>query len=390
MKVLILCNNAFIKGNGMCTAAQSLLSRLREEGVDARLMAAENADSDGKQPDFPLKHFKFPLFESLIYANGFRYAQIDRSRIRKAIEWADVVHIQEAFPLEIPAMKIARQLGRPVVGSFHLLPENITANLNIGKLTFVSNMILHAWRDLVYDKCTHIHCPTEFIHDHLKNHGYKAELRTISNGIDIPAEPISVCPDPKRFKSAPYKVLCIGRLSHEKDQFTLLKAMRYSRHAGEIALHFAGKGPFLNKYKKIADGLVKEGILKIEPTFGFYDKEELAKLASEAYLYIHCAWVEVEGLSCIEALREGAVPVIARGAMSATSQFALDERSIFPVYDAKALAEKIDWWIEHPEERAQMGQLYADSVRKYDSVSCIRELIKMYEEAIAQMKEAKQ
>jgi len=386
MKVLILCNNAFVKGNGLCTAVQSLMTRLRKEGVDARLMAAVNADADGSQPDFPLEHFKFPLFEPIIYANGFRYAKTDRKRIRAAIEWADVVHVQEAFPLEITAINIARKLGRSVVGTFHLFPENVTANLNIGHWTFVSNLILSAWRDWVFNKCSHIHCPTEFVLNHLKTRGFKPELRTISNGIEIHPTPKAISEDIDRFKVTPYKILSIGRLSSEKDQFTLLKAMSYSRHAGEIELHFAGNGPFLKKYQKIADKLVRDGILSIPPKFGFYGKDELAKLAAEAYLYIHTAWVEVEGLSCLEALREGIVPVIAQGALSATSQFALDEHSTFPVFNAKALAEKIDWWIEHPEERAKMGPLYAESTRKYDQEASTKELIRMYEDAIESTK----
>jgi len=124
--------------------------------------------------------------------------------------------------------------------------------------------------------------------------------------------------------------------------------------------------------------LLKKGIVSHEPRFGFYDKEELARLSSEAYLYIHCAWVEVEGLSCVEALREGIVPVIAKGRLTATSQFALDERSIFPVFDAKALAEKIDWWIEHREEHDRMRKLYAESVKKYDQTISTAKLIEMY------------
>jgi len=386
MKVLILCNNAFVKGNGLCTAIQALIKRLRAAGVDARLMAAVNADPDGPQPDFPLEHFKFPIFEPIIYANGFRYAKSDKKRLREAISWADVVHIQEAMPLEVTAVGIAKKLGKPIVGTFHLFPENVTANLGIGKLQFVSDCILYAWRDLVFNKCSHIHCPTELVKNHLASRGFRSELRTISNGIDVTAHLAEPLPDVERFRKIPYKILCIGRLSNEKDQITLLNAMRYSRHAKEIELHFAGRGPYEKKYRKIADALMRDGILEHRPKFGFYTKEELAALSGEAYLYIHCAWVEVEGLSCVEALREGVVPVIARSRISATSQFALDERSIYPVGDSKSLAQKIDWWLEHPEERLRMGALYAESVQRYEQTASTNALIRMYEDAVVHNK----
>jgi len=380
LKVLLLCNNAFVKGNGLCTAIQATLRRLKSAGIDARLMAAENADENGPQPDFPLEHFKFPLFEPLIYANGFRYAKTDGKRMKEAIEWADIVHIQEAFILEVQATKIAKELGKPVVGTFHLFPENVTANLRIAKITPISDLILYAWRDWVFNRCSHIQCPTELVKKHLAKHHFKSELWTISNGIEMNGH---TSKSDSQKDNGPIKILCIGRLSKEKDQMTLLNAMKYSRHAKDIELHFAGKGPLYDSYKRKAESLLKKGVISHAPVFGFYNKEELAKLSSESYLYIHCAWIEVEGLSCVEALREGIVPVIAKGRLTATSQFALDERSIFPVFDSKVLAERIDWWIEHKEEHDKMKSVYAESVKEYDQTISTARLIEMYKAALA-------
>ena len=159
--------------------------------------------------------------------------------------------------------------------------------------------------------------------------------------------------------------------------------MRYSKYADKIQLHFAGKGPKQKKYQKIADRLMNDGILKHRPTFGFYRKYELKELMHRAYLYIHCAWVEVEGLSCAEAIAEGVVPIIAEGRLTAASQFALDQRSLFPESDSKALAQKIGWWIEHPEERARMSVEYANSAVRYAANDSTSAIIKMYEEALS-------
>ena len=79
---------------------------------------------------------------------------------------------------------------------------------------------------------------------------------------------------------------------------------------------------------------------------------------------------------------QGVVPVIAEGRLTATSQFALDSRSLFPESDARALAERIDWWIEHPEERIEMGKQYAESVKKYDAKKATDEMIQMYKDSI--------
>ena len=378
MRILIVSNNVYMRGNGVCTAVVSLVRRLQEQGVEVRVMACENPDPEGQQPHYPLKHFKFPLFEPLIYSSGFRYATYSRKTATEAIQWADVVHLSEGFPLEAKVARLARKLGKPCVGTFHLFTENITANLGMRKARMLNYLLTLWWRKAVYDHCTHVHCPTETVKRHLLENNFKSEMRVITNGMDIP-DHLSPAPVPS---GDPITVLCIGRLASEKSQETLLEAMKYSRYAHRIQLFFAGKGPKQKRYEKMADRLVKRGVVTHRPHFGFYSAEQLKELTRQAYLYIHCAWVEVEGLSCAEAIMEGVVPIIAEGKLTATSQFALDDRSLFPESDAKALAERIDWWIEHPKEREEMGKRYAESVRKYSAKDSTDQLIQMYKDSM--------
>ena len=367
-----------MRGNGVCTAVLSLVDRLKARGIEARLMACVNPDTDGKQPEYPLKHFKFPFFEPIIYSNGFRYASFDKKIARKAIEWADVVHLCEGFPLEAKVARLAKRMGKPCVGTYHIFTENIMANLGMRKARLLNYLVTLWWRKSVYDLCTFVHCPTETVKQHLVSNGFQSPMRVISNGIEIPANIEPALVEPKK----QIIILCTGRLSHEKSQDTLLKAMRFSKHAGRIELHFAGKGPYMKKYMKLADRLVNDGVLKHHPRFGFYSREELKQLIRQAYLYIHCAWVEVEGLSCVEAIMEGTVPVIAKGELTATSQFALDERSLFTESDPRMLAEKIDWWIEHPAERNRMAAEYAESAQKYNAEDSTDKIIQMYKDAL--------
>lgn len=380
MKVLVVCNNAFSKGNGLHTVMQSLIPRLKDAGLEVRLLAAANEDPHGPQPEYPLEHFRFPVFDSLITAHSYGFAKIDDKVIADAVQWADLVHLQEGFPLESRVAQVASKAGKGIVGTFHLYSQNILANALItDKKNFLNDILMYFWRRYAYDYCSDIHCPTETVRKHLIENGFKARMTVISNGIEIPEIPVKASIP----QSDPIILLCIGRLAREKSQMTLIEAMRYSRHAGRIQLHFAGKGPLLDKYIKAAHQLMTEGILNHPCLFGFYKGEQLKELARKAYLYIHCATVEVEGMSCLEAIREGTVPLISEGHLAATSQFALDDRSIFPEQNAKALAEKIDWWIDHPEERLRMGQIYADSARNYDIEKSIARLIEMYRNASA-------
>ena len=374
MRVLIVCNNAYIRGNGICTAVLSLVRRLKQFGVEVRIMSTANPDTlSADQPDYPLKHFKFPLFEPIIEANGFRYATFNRNIAAQAIEWADVVHLHEGFPMEAKAARLARKMGKPCVGTFHLFSENVTANLGLGKARLINYFITRWWRNSLYNLCSTVHCPTEVVKSHLLKCGYTSSMKVITNGLEITESEVT----PYTSTNDPIVVLCIGRLSNEKSQSTLIKAMRYSKYADRIQLHFAGKGPCQKRYEREVKKLLKEGVIKYEPIFGFYSHDRLKEIAKTAYLYIHCAWVEVEGLSCAEAIREGVVPIIAMGEFTASSQFALDSRSTFTERNYKELAQRIDWWIEHPEQRAEMGIKYAQSIKRYNAEDAIRQMIEM-------------
>ncbi|WP_369523841.1 glycosyltransferase, partial [Helicobacter japonicus] len=91
---------------------------------------------------------------------------------------------------------------------------------------------------------------------------------------------------------------------------------------------------------------------------------------------------EREAFSCLEAISIGLVPIIADSKISATTQFALDERSLFKTNNIADLSAKIDYWIEHSKEREQMKEQYAKSAAKYALEKSIDNIINMYEEAI--------
>jgi len=71
---------------------------------------------------------------------------------------------------------------------------------------------------------------------------------------------------------------------------------------------------------------------------------------------------------------------------SATPQFALDGRSLFPAGDAAALAEKIDWWFEHPQEREEMGMRYGEHAKRYALDRSIEQTEEMFRTAIAEQR----
>ena len=363
MKVLFVINGYYTKGNGLSGSARRTVKKLKEAGINVKVLSARNSDPNGQ---------------------GYEFSKTDKSVIREAVSWADVVHLEEPFFLQYETCKIAKELNKPLTGTYHLHPENLFASVGLDRVHFFNKRTMIIWRDYVFNNCKILQCPTENVKGRLLRYRFKPELRVISNGLVMEDLLTKTDEDIKdtNINDAKYRIITIGRFSAEKDLTTLLKAMKYCRHSQDIRLIFAGRGPKKNKLERMAKRLVKRGILKYPPIFGFYTLKELQKLSCSVDLYIHCAYIEVEGLSCMEAIQVGIVPIIAKGRYTATSQFALTDMSTYLSKDPKDLADKIDYWLDHDELRKEEAKKYIGLGNKYNIDYSIQQTIKMFEDAL--------
>lgn len=382
MKVLFVVNNFYAKGNGLSFSAQRTVKRLKEAGVEIKILSGANPDKNGPQPEFLLKDFIVPIFNPIVRKQGYSFSAADETVITEAVLWADVVHIEEPFSLQMKTCKIAEKLGKPLTGTYHLHPENLFASVKMDKSHILNDTTMWLWKKTVFNKCKILQCPTENTKERLVKNKFKPELRVISNGLILEDLVRKSDVVPKKLSDAKYTVITIGRYSVEKNTKTLLKAMKYSKFAKDIQLIYAGRGPYEKPLKKLAAKITKKGYLKYPPIFSFYPVNELQTITAGADLYIHCAFIEVEGLSCMEAIQMGIVPVIAKGKFTATSQFALSEQSTFREKDAKDLAAKIDFWLSDDDRRNKEAEKYVELGKKYDIDYSIKEIIKMFEDAM--------
>ena len=372
MKILLVIDTYDTNNNGTSISAQRFAAVLREHGNEVKILTTGDPAPD----KFVLKEFKVPVFNDLIHSHGFQFGQIDLGIIREAVKWADVVHCMMPFGLEIAAKRVADELGVPSTAAFHIQPENMTSSVGLGKAERVNDRFYDLFNTMLYSKFTHIHTPSQFMADELKKHGYKAKIHVISNGID-PAFRYT-----KRDKEEQYKdkilIMMVGRLSQEKRQDVIINAVPFSKYADRIQLIFAGKGPKYDEYVEMGKAL------KNPPQFVFLSKEELINLLAQTDLYVHASDMESEAISCIEAFATGLVPIIANSEDSATPQFALDGRSLFAPGRPKDLARAIDYWLDHPAEKAKMEIEYAEHAKQYNIDESVHRCEEMFREAIAE------
>lgn len=371
MKILFVSDQFFDANNGMTISARRFAAMLKKHGHEVRPLCTATKE----QSDYPIETFHVPVFDKLITEQGMQFARWDDvETVRKAVQWADIVHMYVPFALTNAAMKQCQELGKPFTMAFHVQPENISSSIHLGEAKGVNDFIYWLFKKWNYQYATHIHCPSQMIANQLMGHGYKAKMHVISNGID---------PDfvyrkiPKTKELEPYFcILTVGRYSIEKRQDTLLEAVNLSKNRERIQVILAGQGPREGHLRE------KGAKLPVKPIMKFLAKPELLDIIAMSDLYVHASYAEIEAMSCMEAFGGGLVPIIASSPISATPQFALCAESLFPVDDTQALADRIDWWIEHEQYRKQMEHEYAESAKKYSLEACTTQMEQMFQEAI--------
>jgi len=369
MKILIVIDQYDGANNGTTISARRFVENLRKRGNEVRVISTGKKDEN----KYTVKKIRlFPVANWIVTSQGMIFARANKKKLEEAIAWADIVHFYMPFFLSIKGMKIAQKMKKPMTAAFHVQPENITYTIGLGKKEKVNDKIYTIFRDSFFNQFRHIHCPSNFIASELIKHNYTAKMHVISNGIE-PEWQYRKEEKPETLKDK-IVITMVGRLSGEKRQDLLIDAVGKSKYADKIQLIFAGKGPKQAKYEKQSESLQNK------PIFNFYPNEELRKILGYTDLYVHTSDAEIEAISCIEAIATGLVPVIAKSDKSATSQFALDERSKFEAGDSSDLANKIDYWLDHPEERKEMEEKYAEHAKQYGIAESMKKIEQMFKE----------
>ena len=284
MKILLVIDQFDNSNNGTTISARRFAKGLQDAGHEVYVVSTGDKKDEYK---FNLKELPLPPgISHIVKSQGMSFAIPNTEILEKAISSVDIVHFYMPFFISKAGLKICEKLNIPHTAAFHVQPENITYSIGLGTNTRVNDMIYTHYRDSFFNRFTHIHCPSEFIANELKNHGYTAKLHVISNGVDNEFKFYKKEKLPE-FEGK-FVISMIGRYSNEKRQDVLIDAIAKSKYSDKIQLVLAGKGPKEAKYRKLGEKLPNPPIMK------FYDKDNLLKLLKSTDLYVHSADAEIE------------------------------------------------------------------------------------------------
>ncbi len=345
---IVFAIDSYNDANGGTIATKRLVDELKKRGHEVSIISAIHENPS--DPDFyKIPGFVLPGTEASLENMKFLFGKNDKKIYEKAMKDADIVQVQFPFLMAKGAVKAANRLGKPVVGAFHVQPQNIMAAM--GKTSkLLERFIWSTFKYFLFNRVNTIISPSEFASNLLISEGVKANHKFISNGI------------PKEYVAGDYErpdwfgdklvLINIGRHADEKRQSLLIEGVKRSKYKDKIQLIIAGRGERTDELKE------KGKELPVEPFIDYISFEDKLRYLNTADLYVHASIVELESLSTSEAIGCGLPCLISNSKYSAASQFALDDRFLFKSEDADDFARQIDYWYENREE------LRSDALKK--------------------------
>jgi glycosyltransferase involved in cell wall biosynthesis len=304
--------------------------------------------------------------------------------IRKRIEEKirefnpDVVHIQSHFFVCRTVAAAARNLGIPVMGTNHFMPENLVHYLHFPKRPeqWVKDW---AWRGFrkVFDRLDYVTTPTQTAADLLVKTGFDKPVLAISCGIDLerfrPESILKIEEVRNHYKLQDKPTfLYVGRLDKEKNVDYVLRAMALAKGRADFQYVIVGKGTESDRLKELARQLGLESSVVFT---GFVPDSQLPDLYQASDIFAIAGVAELQSIVTMEAMASG-LPILAVNAM-ALPELCHDGQNgyLFEMGNENALSEKIVQLSSDSELRGAMSEKSLMIIQKHD----IRKTIPQFE-----------
>jgi len=386
MKILLTTESYYPNIDGGAIAQYNLVNELTKHGHEIYVIAPgfsfkNTVEEDNGTRVFRTRAVKLPLYMK----SRYHFSPFPLFRIGKIIKQfkPDIVHICSPYPISISAMLWARKKDIPVIGSIHILPENMISPF----FRFESYNLFerYSWQYLVYffnlvDWTT---IPTKTGADMYIDKGLKKNITPISNGLKTEIfNPGNDGEYIRKKYDLPKKniVLYTGRINEEKNLDVLIKAIPYV--VKQIDAHFliCGEG---GDYKQMLMDLARELKVDDHTTFtGFLDWKDYPNVYSIADVFAMPAESELQSLVTMEAAASGLpVVVVNKGALPELAS--MDNGLVFEPGNSKQMADCIAKILLDEKLRKNMGLKSLELIKKHSMESVGSQYEKLYEKILS-------
>lgn len=294
----------------------------------------------------------------------------------------ELVHCHGMAAMGIAGRKAGRDLGLPVVGSFHtLLPKGIQTIAKRRWTRKLGEAFLWRAMEWFYRPLDLVISPSESIRKVLAEHAIPSMV--VPNGLDVKKYfPESKGAARKKIaskiglKPGEKLVLSAGRMSKEKNSDLVVKSAAGVLSECNARFVFTGDGPA----RKEVEGLAAKSAFARKIVFtGFVSEQELLELYRAADVFVTASTFETQGMALLEAMACG-TPVV--GADSLAIPEVVQEGKngfLFTPGDSQELSRKVVSVLEADRKKYSSLQRHARSTaEKFSVPRCTNKLFEAY------------
>lgn len=362
MRVLMISDVYFPRINGVSTSIQTFRRGLHAAGVETVLVAPEypvawTGVDEGEIVRIPSRYLPRDPED-----RAMKLGPLRELRKKLAQRRFDLVHIQTPFIAHYQGVRIARELGIPVIETYHTYFEEYLYHYVPLMPRSLMRFIARRFTSSQCNVLDALVVPSRAMQEALEDYGVRCPMQVIPTGMEMDR---FAAGDGTRFRAqlniAPGQptLVHVGRIAHEKNIDFLFRVLnRVVAGRPDVVFIVAGEGPALAHCKAMVESL---GLSRHVRFVGYLSRDSaLLDCYKAGDLFVFSSKTETQGLVLLEAMALG-VPVVSTAHMG-TADIVRPERGARVAPDDEAgFADIVLRLLEEPQTRAAM----ADEARTY-------------------------
>lgn len=384
MRVLMISDVYFPRVNGVSTSIKTFRDEFAGLGMSSLLAApaypGQAMDADPDVLRLPSRQVPRDPEDRLMKRGA---VQAWRRSLRRG-EF-DLVHIQTPFLAHYAGVAVARDLGVPVVASYHTYFEHYLQHYVPWLPARLTQFMARRFTVSQCHAVDTVIAPSTQMATALERYGVRTPIEVIPTGMP----PSSFEPgNGARFRArhgiavGRPMVAFVGRVAHEKN-IGFLISMLPSLLAGvpDALLVIAGEGPARKHFER---RVVAAGLGGHVRFLGYLDRStELADCYRAADVFAFASRTETQGLVLLEAMAQG-TPVVSTAVMGTIDVLAHAAGAVVVAEDEKQFAAAIGSLLQDPARRAELGHLALATARSWSSAELAAKLLTLYRRVCAE------
>lgn len=383
MNIALFTETYYPEVNGVANSVFMLKMELEKRGHNVYVFTTTTPGS----PDYEFNVFRVHSMPCILLTErrvGMFY-QPKLAHIIKRLN-LDLIHTHTEFSLGIFGRIMAKELGLPLIHTYHTIYEDYTHYVTKGKiLDPQAKAFVRMFTRVCCNTVQRVIVPTEKVRDLLLTYEVVREMSVIPTGIDLgkfhpdlfSAEQTAALKKQFGIPGTDRIILYLGRVSPEKNLQEVLRVMPdYLGLHKDVSMVVVGGGPAKEPLRQEAAELGLAGRVHF---LGEQPWDRIGEFYQMGDVFVSASNSETQGLTYIEAMAAG-LPVVARED-PCLEGILLDGWNGFAFTDRDGLIRGLDLAL-FGEDAAQYGQNAIQKAAEYSTESFADAVENVYEEVL--------